>query len=329
MFDVISIGDCVIDTFIPLLDAEIVNNKENIPSIALRFGDKLPVGPSISLVAGNAANNAVGISRLNLKTAIYTHVGNLGDDADDDRIKKKFKKESVDIRYVIETNKYPSNHHIVLTFKGDRTILIYHQPWEYNLPDLDRTKWVYFTSLGPTFPQTKIVEQLIRYLERTGAKLLYNPGTFQIKHGVKKSPRLLSLSEIFIVNVEESKRILGIDETKEVPIKKLLNDLVDLGPRKVIITDADKGSYGFDGEKYFKLGIFKTKLVETTGAGDAYATGVLAGLYHGEDLAGAMRWGAAEASSVIEQIGPQAGLLTYNQMQERLKENKNIVAKEI
>ena len=42
-----------------------------------------------------------------------------------------------------------------------------------------------------------------------------------------------------------------------------------------------------------------------------------------------MRWGAANGAAVVEQIGPQAGLLTLNQMQERLKENSKIVAKEI
>jgi hypothetical protein len=41
-----------------------------------------------------------------------------------------------------------------------------------------------------------------------------------------------------------------------------------------------------------------------------------------------MRWGAANSASVVEQIGAQAGLLSSNKMQEKLKENKNITAKE-
>ena len=42
-----------------------------------------------------------------------------------------------------------------------------------------------------------------------------------------------------------------------------------------------------------------------------------------------MRWGGANSANKIEQIGPQAGLLTYNQMMEKLKTNSKIVAKEI
>ena len=85
----------------------------------------------------------------------------------------------------------------------------------------------------------------------------------------------------------------------------------------------------FDGEKFYQLGLFQANLKEMTGAGDAYATGVIAGLFHGKDLPEAMRWGAANGAAVVEQIGPQAGLLTLHQMQERLKENSKIVAKEI
>jgi len=223
----------------------------------------------------------------------------------------------------------PSNHHIVLNFKGERTILIHHQPWKFNLPDLDRSRWVYLTSMSPSYLESNVVEQLINYIERSGAKLFYQPGTFQIKFGVNKNARLLSLTELFIVNLEEAKVILGHHESDNISIKKLLNGIVDLGSRMAIITDGGKGSFGFDGEKYYKLDIFPANLVEMTGAGDAYATGVLAGLFHGKDLPEAMRWGAANGASVVEQVGPQAGLLSYDKMQEKLKENVKIVTKEI
>lgn len=325
MFDLISIGDSVIDTFIPLQDAKVVESDQQ-RLLGLRFGDKIPVGDSLVVVAGNAANNAVGSARLKLKTAIYVNVGN---DHDGLRIKDKLKEEGVDTRYVVRDEHLPSNHHVVLNFKGERTILIYHQPWKYHLPDLDRAKWVYFTSLSPTFTHSNLIDQLVNYLERSRAKLLYNPGTFQIKAGVKKNPRLLSLTEVFIVNLEEAKIILGFKEEEAVPIKKLLKGILDLGPKMVVITDGEKGSYGADGEKYYQLSIFPAKLLEMTGSGDAYATAVLAAFFHGKDLPEAMRWGGANGASVVEQVGPQAGLLTLHGIQEKLKENSKIVAKEI
>lgn len=325
MFDLISVGDCVIDTFVPLLDAsiELIGGERKL---CLRYGDKIPVEQSVSLVAGNAANNAVGAARLGLKAGIYT---NVGDDLDAQKITNKLKIEKVDTRYVVRNSRLPSNHHVVLDFKGERTILIYHQPWEFNLPDLDQSKWVYLTSLSPSFTKSNLLEQLIQYLERTNAKLVFNPGTFQIKLGVKKNPRLLSLTEVFIVNKEEAKLVLGFEEDQEINIKKLLKMIADLGPRLVVITDGGNGSYGFDSEIYYKLGLFPAKLVEMTGSGDAYATGVLAGLFHGKDLAEAMRWGAANSAAVVEKIGPQEGLLKYEFMQEVLKKHSKIVASKI
>ncbi len=325
MFDLITIGDSVIDMFIPLTDVQ-VKLDDGKKLLCLRYGDKIPVGNSIVMVAGNAANNAVGSARLKLKTAIYVNVGN---DHDGVRIKDKLKDEGVDTRYVVKNENLPSNHHVVLTFKGERTILIYHQPWKYQLPELESSKWVYLTSMSPTFADSNILNQLTSYLERSSAKLLYNPGTFQINYGIKKNPRLLSLTEVLIVNLEEAKKILGHDEGEKIPVKELLEKIADLGPKMVVITDGGNGSYGFDGDKYYNLGIFPAQLVEMTGSGDAYATGALAGLFHGKDLEEAMRWGAANGASVVEQIGPQAGLLTYNKMLEKLKENKSIVAKEI
>ncbi|MBI2314737.1 carbohydrate kinase family protein [Candidatus Daviesbacteria bacterium] len=325
MFDLISIGDSVIDTFVPLTEASLESKKGEV-MLCLKYGSKIPVGDSVSLVAGNAANNAVGASRLKLKTAIYV---NIGSDDRGDKIKSKLKEEGVDTRYVMFNENLPTNHHIVLDFKGERTILIHHQPWKYSLPDLDRAKWVYFTSLAPTFVESNIVNQLINYLELSSARLLYNPGTFQIKTGVKKHPRLLSLTELFIVNVEEAKHILGYTAGEAISIKKLLLSLGNLGPKMVIITNGKDGSYGFDGEDCYHIGIFPANLVEMTGAGDAYATGVLAALFRGVNLAEAMKWGAASGASVVEKVGPQAGLLTYNKMQERLKEHPEITAKEI
>lgn len=329
MFDLISIGDSVLDIFIPLKDAEVIKDSSGDLKLCLRYGDKVPVGPSISTVGGNAANSAVGCARLNLKTAIYTNVGNAGDDRDDYRIIKKLKKERVYTNYVVEHENLPSNHHVVLDFKGERTILTYHQPWKFNLPDLDTSKWIYLTSLPPSFADSSLMTQIVNYIERTGAKLSFNPGTFQIKHGVKKYPRLLSMCELFIVNKEEAKIILGYEVEDEILIKKLLLTLADLGPRKVVVTDGVNGSYGFDGDKNYFLKAFPAKLLEMTGAGDAYATGLVGGLFYGEDLTSAMRWGAANGASVVERIGPQAGLLTYHQMQDRLKEHSKIVAHEM
>lgn len=327
MLDLIAVGDATIDNFVQIHDAEVKCNLDKSQCmLCVEYGDKIPVDKLTHLVAGNAANSVVGGVRLKLQSAIYTNVGS---DGAGKQIIEKLKEERVDTRYVVVNEEMESNLSTVLTFQGERTIFVYHQKWEYKLPDLDSTKWVYFTSVGPTFTQSSLIQELISYLERTGGKLLYSPGTYQIQAGVKKNPRILSLTEVFIVNLEEAKRILGYIDNENIPVKKILKRLLDLGPKLIVITDAKKGSFGFDGINFYHIEAFPSKLVEMTGAGDAYATALLAALSYGEDLSEAMRWGAANGAAVVEQIGPQAGLLTYNKMQQRLKDNSKIVAKQI
>lgn len=216
MFDLITIGDSVVDTSVTIRDgkAEVLDGQR---ILELRLGDKIASDSPVSMIGGNASNAAVSAARLKLKTGIYTHVG---DDHNRHLIVSQFEKEKVDMRYLATSKELPTDHHIILNFKDDRTILIYHQPWRYSLPDLEQTKWIYFTSLSPSFPDSNLVAQLTNYLERTGTKMTFNPGTFQIKYGVKKFPKLLSLTEVFIVNKEEARLVLGHKETDKIPPKK-------------------------------------------------------------------------------------------------------------
>lgn len=325
-FDLISIGDTVIDTFVPLKDAE-VTNIGGMEHLSLPFGYKIPVDEPVSFVGGNASNNAVGASRLGLKTAIYTNVGKKDDDEADERIIEKLRKEKIDTRYIIHNKDFPTNHNIILDYKGERTILVHHHHWKYNLPDLDSSKWIYLTSLAPNFIETNLIDQILNYLERTRARLAYQPGTFQINLGVKKSAKLLSLTDFLIMNMEEAKKFLGVEG--KIETKKLLEKLVDTGAKRVVITDGSRGSYGFNGGTFYELEKFPAEVLQKTGAGDSYATACVAALINGEDLSEAMRWGAANSASVVSAMGPQAGLLTLEQMKESLKKNKAIVAKEL
>ncbi|MCL5409882.1 MAG: carbohydrate kinase family protein [Patescibacteria group bacterium] len=324
MFDVISIGDCTTDHLFKISDAHLDCAIDEMNcQLCLRFADKIPVEKYTQNVAGNNANNSVGCARLGLKTAIYT---NIGSDADGDRILKKLKSEKVDTRFIRVVTGMDSNVSAVIDFKGERTILTYHQPWEYQLPDLDKTKWIYLSSMSESFVKSNIVSQIENYLERNAVKLMFNPGTFQLKHGVKKYPKLLSLTNLFIVNLDEAKEICDWEEEK-VDIKKLLKKLEELGPEMVVITDGKNGSFGFDGKSCYHLEIFPAKVVEMTGAGDSFATGLLAGLIDGQQLTEALRWGAANSASVVAAIGPQTGLLNYSQIKSVLAENKKIQTK--
>lgn len=321
MFDLISIGDPAVDHFFKIHDAHVEVEREG-KKLCLRYGDKLPVEVYHHTLGGNNPNNAVGAARLGLKTAIYI---NIGSDLAGKFTLAKLKEEGVDTRYVVVNEGMDSNVSALISFKGERTILTYHQDFKYKLPDLEKARWIYLSSMGKSASEDNFFGQVENYVERTGASLAFNPGTFEFEYGVKKFSKLLSLTKLLILNKEEAELVLG----RRQEIKKMLKQLAELGPRMVIITDGKNGSYGFDGNSFYGLGIIPANVVDTTGAGDAYATGVVAGLFYGKNLAEAMMFGAANGASVTEYIGPQAGLLTYEKMKEELKENPKIAAKEL
>ena len=151
MFDIISIGDTTIDTIIKFHDATIqCSLKKDVCQLCLNYGDKVPVDQITRLVAGNAANNAVGTSRLGLKAA---YCGIVGDDENGEWILQKLHQEKVSTIYSTQQKRTESNLSTVLSFKGERTILVYHAPRKYTLPKMDGTKWVYYTSVGKNHSQ--------------------------------------------------------------------------------------------------------------------------------------------------------------------------------
>lgn len=307
-YNLITIGDATIDTFIRIHDAAVqcdIHHEEC--KICINYGDKIPVDSISHSVAGNAANTAIGAATLGLNTAIYA---NLGDDEEGHLIKRTLEAKGVDGKYITVDTTKNSNLSVILTFQGERTAFVYHQPWFYHLPNLDNCDWLYFTSVAESFTNSNIVDEICHYIDNTGAKLAFSPGTFQIKANVKRYPKLLERCELLIINLEEAKKVLEIDIAKTIAPLELLSQLLLLGPKNVVITDSEEGSYATDGKNNYKLGIFPVQVVEKTGAGDAYTSAFISGLVYGLPMDEAMVWGTINASQVISKNGPLGGLMT-------------------
>src|SRR5438093_12834885 len=97
--DLISVGDATIDNYVQISEAEVKCNLDQTNCLlCFKYGDKIPVDHLSHQVGGNAANNAIGGSRLELKSAIYV---NVGDDSPGKQMKDKLKEENVDTRYLV------------------------------------------------------------------------------------------------------------------------------------------------------------------------------------------------------------------------------------
>lgn len=327
MFDLITIGDSMIDAFHLLEDHEIqlvcdLNRADC--RLCLTYADKIPVKEIRKMVAGNAANNAIGSARLGFKTAIFTVVG---DDISGEMIKSKLIEEGVEPDYILSQRGAESNYSTVLSYQGERTILVYHSKRLFKFPAMQRAHSVYYTSL-PKEGHEALTDKLVDYVVQNHSKLIFQPGTFQLRLGAAAARSLLKVTEMIIMNLEEAEDYVGLPSGGDVT--KLLAGLQKLGPKISVITDGVKGSYAKQGERsWFLRTRPEINRVEATGAGDAYATGFAAALMLGETIPEAMRWGTLNAEGVIQQIGPQAGLLTRSAMEHQLEKTKGLVAQEL
>lgn len=316
MYDIIAIGDSTVDVFLKIHEANVMCNLDTEAcQLCVSYADKIPVDTMKRMDAvGNAANHAVGVSRLGFKAAIVTIIGS---DDSGRAIMKKLKEEKVSTEYVTVDKKQGTNYSTVLNYRDERTILVYHEHRDYAWKNIGKAKWIYFTSMGEG--SESLHPELLRYIEKTGAKLAVNPGSHQLRSDGKVLGALLAKADVIFVNKEEAKRILHDEEKNH--IGELLEHLRALGPKIAVITDGQKGSYAYDGTAKYYLGIFDTPVVERTGCGDAFGSGFTAALARGYTVTEAMRWGNINASGVIQYIGAQEGLHRKADLEKILKEH--------
>ena len=74
------------------------------------------------------------------------------------------------------------------------------------------------------------------------------------------------------------------------------------------MTNKDKEVIAYDGQKKYSLIPHKLKVVERTGAGDAFASGFVAGQMIGKSIEESLKLGLEESESVIKHQGAKIGL---------------------
>lgn len=307
--DFLAVGDIVVDAFIRLKDASVhckINSEEC--EICMRWGDKIPYESATVVPAvGNSANAAVAAARLGVNSALRAYIG--ADQYGQDCLASLI-RDKVDTMYVEKADGKHTNYHYVLWYEDNRTILVKHETFDYTVPPLtEGSKWLYLSSLGENSLQYHyaLAEALKRWPQ---TKLAFQPGTYQLKMGAKALADIYKRSDIFFCNKEEAERVLEMPAGSD--IKTLLKGIQQLGPKVVVITDDKRGAYAID-ESGAMMHCPRypdpRPPFEITGAGDALASGTTVALSLGKPLGEALKWGSANASAVLQEIGAQKGLL--------------------
>lgn len=314
----LAIGDIFTDAFIKLRDdkARIDIDPDGSKRLSMEFGTKPPYERvDIVQAVGPSPNAAVAFARLGVRTDLMAF---LGDDLPGKDSLAYLQSEGVNTRLMSVQKNIKSNYYYVLRYKTDRTILVKNEEFDYSwqqpteVPD-----WIYLGMISESAWQ--LHEDLMSYLhDHPQIKLAFQPGTFHFDWGVEKLAGLYERTYIIIVNREEAALITGKSVAS---IPDLASALHALGPKIVIITDGPDGAYASHNGKLLKMRNYPdiAPPLERTGAGDAFASTLVAALALGESLETALSWAPINSMSVVQKVGAQAGLLHKSELETYLK----------
>lgn len=331
MLDVVTIGTASRDVFLQSPAFKVLRDPEHLRRIGFpegiaqcfALGGKLDIGKPVFTTGGGATNAAITFSRQGFSTAAVIKVGR---DEDADAIVSELKLEGVRVEAAVDHRKGTAYSSILLAPNGERTILVYRGASE----DLERreiplqklrAKWAYIVPGNIRF---EIIESVINYLWKDKVNIALNPSKSLIERKLSGLKSILSKVKVVLVNREEAAYLTGINFAQEKRIFKTFDGAV---PGIAVMTDGGRGAQVSDGRYVWSAGIFKEKkMVDRTGAGDAFGSGFVAGLLrHKEEcqkglcshlaINYAIRLASANATSMVESIGAKSGILTRHEFE--------------
>ena len=305
---ILAIGDIFTDAFIKLREdkARIDTDPDGSKRLSLPFGSKPPYD-SVEIVqaVGPSPNAAVAFSRLGLNAGLMAF---LGDDQPGKDSLTYLHGENVDTSTMAMHENMKSNYYYVLRYGADRTILVKNEQYDYSWVAPNKTPdWIYLSLISDASWQ--LHEDMLAYLElHPETKLAFQPGTFHFEWGVEKLAKIYARSYIVVMNREEAVEVTGASYDS---LKGLADELHALGPKIVVITDGPNGSYASYDGKLVSIPNYPDPAapVDRTGAGDAFASTIVAALALGESIESALTWAPINSMNVVQHLGAQAGLL--------------------
>jgi len=316
-YDVISVGGANIDVFITTKSKDVeIENIHAHEDVCMPIGAKILIDTLVTDTGGSGLNTSTAFARLGFKAAV---ISKLGEDMNADIVLNKLKKEKVDFLGV----KAPGhtgysvilsglhNNRTILTFKGNNNKLTARDvPWKKL-----KTKWFYFGTLLDQSWKTQC--SIAQYAKKNGINLLFNPSLYLAEKGMKYLKPILDACTILVLNKEEAQALTGMTGYT----KKILEKLQENVP-VVVITDGPRGALAYNGIQHHSIVPRDVPIVDTTGAGDSFASAFLAALLAGQDIPTALTWGAAEANSVIQHYGATNVLLNRKEITNKARNSE-------
>ncbi len=309
MYDVTTIGSATQDIYVFSDKFHVAEDPRQNSGMAefFPFGTKIELDDILFEVGGGATNAAFTFRNQGLRTACVARVGDDGAGAD---VRALLKKNHIADRLITD-HKHSTGHGLIFLGRtGERTILVYrgatqeYQPREITSRLLGSTKWLYVTSLGGNIAALK---KVFSVAARGSGQIFINPGKKEITEHRSVLRSMIKQSHAVLLNREEAAALTGRAYNN---ISGMLRTLQAMTGGIVLVTEGKHGAYATVDNQAWRVIIKPVQGTDTTGAGDAFGSGFLAGFIQKQgDLAYALTLAAHNSAAVIQKIGAKHGLL--------------------
>ena len=299
-YDIITIGSANIDVFLKT-KTEVRKHLHHI-DLCYRVGEKLLVNDIHFKTGGGGTNTAVAFSRLGLKTGF---IGVLGKDDHAKIILDDLKKEK--IKFLGKIKQGETGYAVILNEPLERTILVYkgvNNNLEWSDIPAFKAKWLYLTTILGKGQRT--LEKIAFKAKKSGVKIALNTSMYLAKQGLPKLSHFLNNVDVLVLNKEEALALARLKDIKSAT-EKIQSHLSPQGI--IVVTDSFRPVNAYDGKQYYIKKFARIKPHNTTGAGDAFASGFIYGIIKQKSIPNSLELGHKESASVLMHLGAKDGLL--------------------
>lgn len=242
-------------------------------------------------LGGSATNFAVGLSRTGVDVGIIARIGN---DGYGEFAAKNLEKEGVKTDRLIKISKSTGMAFIAVDSHGERSIYtsmganahfkLEKEDKEY----IDSSRILHITGM-----YKEIVEEASKHAQF----LSFNPGAALASFGMEDLNEIIKRSDILFLNKKEVSILTG-EEYHEGSKK-----LIDMGVPLVVVTCGGRGACLYTPDEIVHAPTVKTESLDTTGAGDAFAAGFIAGFIKNKEFSKCLSMGNQSASACLGVFG--------------------------
>lgn len=302
---IVAIGAAVQDVFLSHSDEfkPVTDKAAHETFMKLELGAKADVNNITFSTGGGATNAAVTFARQGLHAQF---MGTIGHDPAGQAVLDDLDNEGVDTRGVTYSHRYKTGYSVLLLApSGERTILTYrgasthYDAKNFDLSNVD-AQWLYVSSMAGSM---EALDKIFAQAKARGMKVMFNPGKGELAQTTKLKA-LLEDVDVLSVNREEMQTIVEGTELEELARHALHYVPV------AIVSDGPNGVVATDGKTVVRAGMYEdVKVIDRTGAGDAFGSGFLSQWAQGKSLKEAIVFASANSTSVVMHIGAKAGIL--------------------